>query len=472
MKVYSELESAQLEILSSAPSNAPLARAYYNSSTGFVEYRDGSAWRILVTTAGAQTLTDKILTSPDINGGTADALTSLSVRDTSAAFDLLLAGTSSTALDANRTLTIDVDNGSRTLALKKNLTVQTGNLTLTADSGGSSVTVPSTGTLATIGGTETFTDKTLTSPAINTPNLNGGTATASSRFLIPKETAANLTGLARVQTAIYYDTTNNVLKYDDGTNLNTLGTATAATPTVQGLVTSYEPDINSSTATVSSTTPVDLTATDGWTTIFFDPSGTDVYSVNLPEASTCIGKTITFKKIGNSTAASTINAYSGDNIEGISTQSLNAQGAHMTLFCVNSSTWRILNVYDYKEFVNDGGSIGKTLVDATPQTICSLALTPGTWSVRFHISGFWDNSLQGNFQLFMITTADSTSGILQSRLVTVPPPASDGYHTAGTGPFLISVTSNTTYYVNAYGDWAGGTAPTFDYGYILAQRVL
>lgn len=51
-----------------------------------------------------------------ITGGTAAGLTGLAIRDTSAAFDLTIAATSSTALNAGRILTLDMKNVAHTLA--------------------------------------------------------------------------------------------------------------------------------------------------------------------------------------------------------------------------------------------------------------------------------------------------------------------------------------------------------------------
>lgn len=112
-----------------------------------------NATTTLVGTDVTQTLTNKTLTTPDINAGTADSLTSLSVRDTSAAYDVTLAATSSTALTAGRTLTIDLVNAARTLKLGANisanaaLTINSNAVTIAGASGGSSVTLPASGTL-------------------------------------------------------------------------------------------------------------------------------------------------------------------------------------------------------------------------------------------------------------------------------------------------------------------------------------
>jgi hypothetical protein len=77
----------------------------------------------LATLAGTETFTNKTLTTPDINGGTADSLTSLSVRDTSAAYDVTIAAVSSTTLTAGRTLTLDMVNAARTIKLAGNLDI-------------------------------------------------------------------------------------------------------------------------------------------------------------------------------------------------------------------------------------------------------------------------------------------------------------------------------------------------------------
>src|SRR6202008_1062420 len=54
--------------------------------------------------------------APAIAGGSHTAITSLGLRDTSAAFDVTLAATSGTALTAGRTLTLNMGNVAHTLA--------------------------------------------------------------------------------------------------------------------------------------------------------------------------------------------------------------------------------------------------------------------------------------------------------------------------------------------------------------------
>lgn len=62
--------------------------------------------------------TSPSLTTPTIAGGTHTGITSLGIRDTSAAFDVTVAATSTSAtLNAGRTLTLDVGNVAHTLSL-------------------------------------------------------------------------------------------------------------------------------------------------------------------------------------------------------------------------------------------------------------------------------------------------------------------------------------------------------------------
>lgn len=107
-----------------------------------------------VTSTGA-TGTGKFVfdTSPTISGGSHTSITSLGIRDTSAAFDVTVAATSSTTLTAGRTLTLDVVNAARTLKLGGNISVganfttdANGTISI-ATTGNTSVTLPTTGTL-------------------------------------------------------------------------------------------------------------------------------------------------------------------------------------------------------------------------------------------------------------------------------------------------------------------------------------
>lgn len=206
------------------PPTSPVQGDVYSDGTDVHLYHS-AAFRPLVTTTATQTLTGKTLTSPTINtptiaGGTHTAITSLGVRDTSAAFDVILAATSTTPLTGSRTLTIDLDNSSRGLTLKKSFAVDGGNVTLTGQAAGSSVTLPSVGTLATLAGTETLTGKTLTGNIA--VNLVSGAATVT----LPT-TTSTLATLALSETLTNKTLTDPVISRIYG------GTAASSTLTLQ-----------------------------------------------------------------------------------------------------------------------------------------------------------------------------------------------------------------------------------------------
>lgn len=175
----------------------------------------------LVGRATTDTLTNKTLTSPTINAGSLVGIGTLSLDDTNSAFNLTVQSTS--ALAAGRTLTINANDGSRTLAMSGNLTFNNNFTTGAHDttfttSASTSVTLPTTGTLATLAGSETLTNKVLTG---NTAvNLVSGAATVT----LPT-TTSTLATLALSETL-----TNKVLSGNTATNLVS-GAATVTLPT-------------------------------------------------------------------------------------------------------------------------------------------------------------------------------------------------------------------------------------------------
>ena len=147
----------------------------------------------VVTLGATQTLTAKTFTSPTINGGTHTALTGLSLRSTNATpYNLTFA--TSDAMGADRTITFAVGEADRTITLAGNVTTTgafstsgTSAITLTSTAA-TNVTLPTTGTLSTLAGTETFTNKTLTSPTLTAPALGVATATSINGLAITTTT--------------------------------------------------------------------------------------------------------------------------------------------------------------------------------------------------------------------------------------------------------------------------------------------
>ena len=150
---------------------------FFEKDTDDMWQWDGDSWNVMSGNTVAQTLSSKTITAPDINGGTADSLTSLSLRDENVAYDLIVQSNDA-SMGANRTLNLDVNNSTRTISFGGNITTA-GDLntagayavTLT-QTGATNVTLPTTGTLSAIAGSETLTNKILTSPVLTTPQIN------------------------------------------------------------------------------------------------------------------------------------------------------------------------------------------------------------------------------------------------------------------------------------------------------------
>ena len=148
------------------------------------------------------TLTAKTLTAPDINGGTADALTSLGIRSTGAAFDLKLA--TAVVFAATRTLTITIPDAATALTLTGDLIrVGAHSLTLTT-TGVTDVTLPTTGTLITSAVTTlaslvsvgTIATGTWQATAVDVPYGGTGLATITDHGVMVGSGASAVTPLA------------------------------------------------------------------------------------------------------------------------------------------------------------------------------------------------------------------------------------------------------------------------------------
>lgn len=189
----------------------------------------------VVGTNATQTLINKTLTSPTINGGTATALTSFGIRSTgTGVFDLTLANTEN--LTAGRTLTITVNDAARTLNLGGNLTTAgafttsgANALTLTT-TGSTNVTLPTTGTLVN-------TAVTALSNLVTVGNITTGTWSATPVGLSFGGTGQTTAAAARAASALNIDevTTFGNVNYTASVTDRTI--ATSVTFTAQRTIT-------------------------------------------------------------------------------------------------------------------------------------------------------------------------------------------------------------------------------------------
>lgn len=152
-----------------------------SGSTGMPLITAGT-WSVITTTGTGNAVR---ATSPTIAGGSHTAITSFGLRSSgTGAFDLTLANTEN--LTAGRTLTLTLNDASRTLTMGGNITTAAAfatsganSLTLTT-TGATNVTLPTTGTLATLAGAESLTNKKLGSLTTNGfVKTSGGDGTLS-----------------------------------------------------------------------------------------------------------------------------------------------------------------------------------------------------------------------------------------------------------------------------------------------------
>jgi len=206
----------------------------------------GNVFKINGTAISDKTGTGKVVldTSPTISG-TSTSITNVgtfALRDTSAAYDVTIAATSSTTLTAARTLTLDLVNASRTLKLGGNVTTAANfttsganalTLTTTATT---NATIPSgTVTLIATDSTDVLTNKTLTSPKLSgsstgtttIASANSGatsytlTAPAANDTLVGQATTDVLTNKSLSDSTTYIvDSTDNTKKL----NIDVTGT--------------------------------------------------------------------------------------------------------------------------------------------------------------------------------------------------------------------------------------------------------
>lgn len=269
----------------------------------------------VVGTTDTQTLTNKTLTSPVINTPTGIVKGDVGLGNVDNTSDATKNSASATL--TNKTIDGD-DNTISDLALsslKTNLT--DADKFLVRDASGIVVSNTKAVPVGAVVGTSD-------AQVITAKDIDGGTASNTSRITIPKETTSNLNALTRKQGTILYDTTANVVKYDDGAALFTLGTAGGSG------VLAYR----SVTTTDTCTNADDVLSLSGasFTQTLFTAVGNT-------------GKVITIKHSGTSlTQIYTLNTTSGQTIGGFASGDyvLYTNGETLKIIS-NGANWEILD---------------------------------------------------------------------------------------------------------------------------------
>lgn len=242
---------------------------YHNTTTNQVRQFNGTVWREIVASEGSQTIagnktfSDNLVVQGDltVNGTTTTINTqTLDVED--ANVQVNTGGTVASANAASSGITVDITDGTdarlgydSTLASKFKIgevgsesqvaTVShTQTLTnKTIDGDDNTIQDLQAGMFKTIIGNALrffsfdavgapITNKAVPSgdvvgttdtQAITNKDIDGGTASNTSRITLPKADTTTLNALTRKQGTLVYDTTTNSVKYDDGSALQAVG---------------------------------------------------------------------------------------------------------------------------------------------------------------------------------------------------------------------------------------------------------
>lgn len=241
LKVKGQLKEAQLENLVADPANLPDGRVWVDTAASKAKVVIASAAKVLVTESGTATLTNKTLNSPVINTPTGIVKGDVGLGNVDNTSDATK--NAAVATLTNKTLTTpaissptglvkadvglgNVDNTSDVNKPVSTAQATADNLNLKIASNLSDLASAATArTNLSLGNVDNTSDATKNAAAVVLTNkdFSGGTASNTSRLTIPKAAKTTLDGLTRKQGTLLFDTTSNKPYYDDGSNLQLVG---------------------------------------------------------------------------------------------------------------------------------------------------------------------------------------------------------------------------------------------------------
>lgn len=196
----------------------------------------------------------------------------------------------------------------------------------------------------------TATTRTLTVPNANTTLLgtdvaqiitlkdyDGGTASNTSRMVIPKETTANLASLTDKEAAIAYDTTLNTIVFNDGADFKEISVAPSFT-------------------TVTKTANATLAAS-GEDNVITDATSGDL-TLTLPAASGNNGLTYKITKEDSSANKVIIDPNAAETLDGNTTLEIYGEDKSIIIACDGSNWFTVSSDIQNVAFIKDEKSSG------------------------------------------------------------------------------------------------------------------
>lgn len=256
------------------------------------------------------------------------------------------------------------------------------------------------------------------------------------------------------------------------TQINAKFTTATATPSAQGLVTSFVPTVASSTKAISGAGYTILTA-DGYRLVEVT-TGVGGQTVTLPALSSNLGRIITVKKVDNGAGTVTIARAGSDTIEGATQTIITAQYSYVTLY--GGATWEYLAANDYVEVKTSGDqNLGASATYQDMSTVAgsgSLVLDAGEWEIVQHVAYNLNGAVATGAVISGIGTASgsSSTGLSDddgSRAQSLSPSSTNSVFTHVSIRRLI--TASTTYYAKVRAAYTGG--PITYAGIMYAKRL-